>query len=160
MTITLVERLDPRFAHESTDGWNKRGELAMLGYCEAELHFLEYRMRAANYSPSIGIAISIASSRWTLRSFLGPYLGGKKNPPGAPSFYAKSTPHQKLRLGDKDADFLRRRHALLSAHHLFARHCVQRVCAASKRLGCRWSCNQRRRLSESSPPLGSDLVPT
>lgn len=111
MTITLVERLD-HVAHESTDGWNNAGT-GHAGYCE-----LNYTPEDTDGNITIDRALAINASFEVTLQFWS-YLVEQKILPEPPSFI-NPTPHQSFVWGDKDADFLRRRHALLSAHHLFA----------------------------------------
>ena len=111
MTITLVERLD-HVAHESTDGWNNAGT-GHAGYCE-----LNYTPEAPDGSINIDRALAINASFEVTLQFWS-YLVEQKILPAPPAFI-NPTPHQSFVWGEKDAAFLRKRHALLSAHHLFA----------------------------------------
>lgn len=111
MTITLVERLD-HVAHESTDGWNNAGT-GHAGYCE-----LNYTPENADGSISIDRALAINAafeSSLQLWSWLV-----EQNILPQPQNFINQTPHQSFVWGDKDVAFLRKRHQLLSAHHLFA----------------------------------------
>lgn len=111
MTITLVERLD-HVAHESTDGWNNAGT-GHAGYCE-----LNYTPQAADGSISIDRALAINASFEVSLQFWSHLVEQKILP--APTKFINPTPHQSFVWGDKDVAFLRKRHELLSAHHLFA----------------------------------------
>ncbi|SFM31814.1 malate dehydrogenase (quinone) [Halopseudomonas yangmingensis] len=111
MTITLVERLD-HVAHESTDGWNNAGT-GHAGYCE-----LNYTPENADGSISIDRALAINAafeSSLQLWSWLV-----EQNILPQPHNFINQTPHQSFVWGEKDVAFLRKRHELLSAHHLFA----------------------------------------
>lgn len=111
MTITLVERLD-HVAHESTDGWNNAGT-GHAGYCE-----LNYTPEAPDGSITISRALDINASFEVTLQFWS-YLVEQNILP-APKKFINVTPHQSFVWGEKDAAFLRKRHELLSAHHLFA----------------------------------------
>lgn len=111
MTITLVERLD-HVAHESTDGWNNAGT-GHAGYCE-----LNYTPENTDGNITIDRALAINASFEVTLQFWS-YLVERKILPEPPAFI-NPTPHQSFVWGSKDTQFLRRRHELLSAHHLFA----------------------------------------
>lgn len=111
MTITLVERLD-HVAHESTDGWNNAGT-GHAGYCE-----LNYTPEGPDGTISIDRALSINASFEVTLQFWS-YLVEQDILPGPKSFI-NPTPHLSFVWGDKDVAFLRKRHELLSAHHLFS----------------------------------------
>lgn len=109
LKITQVERLD-HVAHESTDGWNNAGT-GHAGYCEL------------NYTPEESGRLSIQRALEINQSFevslqLWSYLVEQGILP-APERFINPTPHQSFVWGEKDVDFLRRRHAALSRHHLF-----------------------------------------
>ena len=111
MTITLVERLD-HVAHESTDGWNNAGT-GHAGYCE-----LNYTPEDQNGNVAIERALAINASFEVTLQFWS-YLveqGIIQNP----SDFINATAHQSFVWGEKDVAFLRKRHELLSQHHLFA----------------------------------------
>ena len=111
MTITLVERLD-HVAHESTDGWNNAGT-GHAGYCE-----LNYTPEDQNGNVTIERALAINASFEVTLQFWS-YLveqGIIQNP----SDFINATAHQSFVWGEKDVAFLRKRHELLSNHHLFA----------------------------------------
>jgi malate dehydrogenase (quinone) len=111
MTITLVERLD-HVAHESTDGWNNAGT-GHAGYCE-----LNYTPQAEDGSISIDRALAINASFEVTLQFWSSLVEQGVLP--APNKFINPTPHQSFVWGEKDVAFLRKRHELLSAHHLFA----------------------------------------
>lgn len=109
LKITQVERLD-HVAHESTDGWNNAGT-GHAGYCEL------------NYTPEESGQLSIQRALEINQSFevslqLWSYLVEQGILP-APNRFINPTPHQSFVWGQKDVDYLRRRHAALSQHHLF-----------------------------------------
>ncbi|EZQ18659.1 malate dehydrogenase (quinone) [Pseudomonas sp. G11-1] len=111
MTITLVERLD-HVAHESTDGWNNAGT-GHAGYCE-----LNYTPQADDGNITINRALSINANFEVTLQFWS-YLVEQQILP-APGKFINPTAHQSFVWGEKDVAFLRKRHELLSAHHLFA----------------------------------------
>src|SRR5690554_1553232 len=111
MAITLVERLD-HVAHESTDGWNNAGT-GHAGYCE-----LNYTPEADDGSITINRALSINANFEVTLQFWSHLVEQKILP--APTKFINPTAHQSFVWGEKDVAFLRKRHELLSAHHLFA----------------------------------------
>ncbi|MDX1587745.1 MAG: malate dehydrogenase (quinone) [Oleiphilaceae bacterium] len=109
MKITQVERLD-HVAHESTDGWNNAGT-GHAGYCEL------------NYTPDESGEINIQRALEINQSFevslqLWSHLVEQGILP-SPDRFINATPHQSFVWGERDVDFLRRRHAALNRHHLF-----------------------------------------
>tara|TARA_R110000850_G_scaffold40980_4_gene105349 strand:+ start:7644 stop:9131 length:1488 start_codon:yes stop_codon:yes gene_type:complete len=111
MTITLVERLD-HVAHESTDGWNNAGT-GHAGYCE-----LNYTPEDQEGNITINRALDINASFEVTLQFWS-YLVEQGLLPN-PTSFINPTAHQSFVWGDKDVEYLRKRHKLLSAHHLFA----------------------------------------
>jgi malate dehydrogenase (quinone) len=111
MAITLVERLD-HVAHESTDGWNNAGT-GHAGYCE-----LNYTPEADDGSITINRALSINANFEVTLQFWSHLVEQQILP--APTKFINPTAHQSFVWGEKDVAFLRKRHELLSAHHLFA----------------------------------------
>ena len=111
MTITLVERLD-HVAHESTDGWNNAGT-GHAGYCE-----LNYTPESDDGTITINRALSINANFEVTLQFWS-YLVEQQILP-TPGKFINPTAHQSFVWGEKDVAFLRKRHELLSAHHLFA----------------------------------------
>jgi len=110
LTITMVEQLD-QVAQESSDGWNNAGT-GHAGYCE-----LNYTPQQADGSVSIDRALSInAAFEVTLQ--LWSSLVEQQCLP-APAKFINATPHLSFVWGEQDVDFLRQRHARLSAHPLF-----------------------------------------
>lgn len=111
LRITLTERLDA-VALESTDGWNNAGT-GHAGYCE-----LNYTPQQADGSVAIARALAInASFEASLQ--LWSYLV-ERNALPSPRAFINPTPHASFVWGEADVAFLRQRHALLRAHHLFA----------------------------------------
>lgn len=111
MAITLVERLD-HVAHESTDGWNNAGT-GHAGYCE-----LNYTPEADDGTITIDRALSINANFEVTLQFWSSLVEQQILP--TPSKFINPTAHQSFVWGEKDVAFLRKRHELLSAHHLFA----------------------------------------
>lgn len=110
MRIVLVERLD-HVAHESTDGWNNAGT-GHAGYCE-----LNYTPQAEDGSISIDRALAINASFEVTLQFWSSLV--ERNILPSPKKFINPTPHLSFVWGDKDIEFLRKRHKLLSQHHLF-----------------------------------------
>ena len=108
--ITLVERLD-HVAHESTDGWNNAGT-GHAGYCE-----LNYTPQDDNGDIAIQRALQINES-FEVSLQLWSYLVREGKLP-EPSSFINPTPHQSFVWGEDSVAFLRKRHELLSSHHLF-----------------------------------------
>ncbi|PAV24727.1 malate dehydrogenase (quinone) [Tamilnaduibacter salinus] len=108
--IIMVERLD-HVAHESTDGWNNAGT-GHAGYCE-----LNYTPETGDGDVKIDRALNInAAFEQSLQ--LWSYLVEQGKMP-EPSQFINATPHQSFVWGENDVAYLRRRHELLSQHHLF-----------------------------------------
>ena len=111
MAITLVERLD-QVSHESTDGWNNAGT-GHAGYCE-----LNYTPESDDGTITIDRALSINANFEVTLQFWSHLVEQQILP--APNKFINPTAHQSFVWGEKDVAFLRKRHELLSAHHLFA----------------------------------------
>lgn len=109
LSIMMVERL-PNVASESTDAWNNAGT-GHAGYCE-----LNYTPMNAEGQVEINRALAINASFEVSLQFWS-YLVEKNILP-APKNFINATPHLSFVWGD-DVAFLRKRHALLKAHHLF-----------------------------------------
>jgi malate dehydrogenase (quinone) len=110
LKIVLVEKLD-HVAHESTNGWNNAGT-GHSGYCE-----LNYTPEVANGNIDISKALSInASFEVTLQLWSSLVELGVLP---TPSRFINRAPHESFVWGEKDVAFLKKRHALMSAHHLF-----------------------------------------
>ena len=110
MRIVMVERLD-EVARESTDGWNNAGT-GHAGYCE-----LNYTSQNAHGDISIDRALSINAAFEVSLQYWS-YLVEQGLLP-EPTRFINPTPHESFVWGEKDVDFLRKRHQLLSRHHLF-----------------------------------------
>ncbi|SDT93865.1 malate dehydrogenase (quinone) [Halopseudomonas salegens] len=110
MRIVLVERLD-HVAHESTDGWNNAGT-GHAGYCE-----LNYTPQADDGSIAIDRALAINASFEVTLQFWSSLV--EQNILPSPKKFINPTPHLSFVWGEKDVEFLRQRHQLLSQHHLF-----------------------------------------
>jgi malate dehydrogenase (quinone) len=110
LDIIMVERLD-HVAHESTDGWNNAGT-GHAGYCE-----LNYTPETEDGDVSIERALQINASFEVSLQFWS-YLVEQGILPEPESFINR-TPHQSFVWGEKNVEYLRRRHEKLSAHHLF-----------------------------------------
>jgi malate dehydrogenase (quinone) len=110
LKITLVERLD-HVAHESTDGWNNAGT-GHAGYCE-----LNYTPANEDGGIEIKRALSINASFEITLQFWSWLVENGALP--APHNFINPTPHKSFVWGEKDVEFLRKRHQLLSSHHLF-----------------------------------------
>jgi malate dehydrogenase (quinone) len=110
LTILLVERLDG-VALESSDGWNNAGT-GHSGYCE-----LNYTPQAGDGSVTIKRALAINAAFEVSLQFWSALV--EQNALPAPTTFLQPTPHQNLVWGEANVGFLRRRHQLLSRHHLF-----------------------------------------
>ena len=107
--ITLVERLD-HVAHESTDGWNNAGT-GHAGYCE-----LNYTPEDGEGTIRIDRALQI-NEAFEVSLQLWSHLVKK----GAlnPRDFIHPAPHQSFVWDEANVAFLKKRHELMSAHHLF-----------------------------------------
>ncbi|MEZ0232361.1 MAG: malate dehydrogenase (quinone) [Methylophilaceae bacterium] len=110
LKIMMVERLD-QVAQESTDGWNNAGT-GHAGYCE-----LNYTPQNHDGEVEINRALGINAAFETSLQ-LWSYLVDTKNL-STPKSFINPTPHESFVWGDADVEFLKKRHARLSAHHLF-----------------------------------------
>ena len=108
--IMMVERL-PDAAAESTDAWNNAGT-GHAGYCE-----LNYTPVDSSGNIEINRALGINASFEVSLQFWS-YLVERSILP-APHHFIHAVPHLSFVWGDADVAFLRKRHALLQAHHLF-----------------------------------------
>ncbi len=110
LNIVMVETLDD-VAKESSDGWNNAGT-GHAGYCE-----LNYTPQDDQGQVSIEKALNVNSAfEYSLQ--LWSYLVEKGALPD-PSQFINPSPHLSFVWGEDNVEFLRRRHAALSAHHLF-----------------------------------------
>ncbi len=110
LRILMVEQLE-RVALESSDGWNNAGT-GHAGYCE-----LNYTPQDADGRIGIERALAINASFEVSLQFWSTLV--EQNALPSPEKFINATPHQSFVWGEADVDFLRRRHALLSAHPLF-----------------------------------------
>lgn len=110
LDIMMVERL-PDAATESTDAWNNAGT-GHAGYCE-----LNYTPVDSSGNIEINRALAINAS-FEVSLQLWSYLVENSILP-APHNFIHAVPHLSFVWGDADVAFLRKRHALLQAHHLF-----------------------------------------
>ncbi|ASP38961.1 malate dehydrogenase (quinone) [Bacterioplanes sanyensis] len=111
LKLAMVERLD-HVAHESTDGWNNAGT-GHAGYCE-----LNYTPQNNDGSVAIDRALTI-NANFEISLQLWSHLvetGGLPEPKN----FINTTPHLSFVWGAENVAFLKERHRLLSAHHLFA----------------------------------------
>lgn len=110
LDIMMIERL-PDAAAESTDAWNNAGT-GHAGYCE-----LNYTPVDSSGNIEINRALAINAS-FEVSLQLWSYLVENSILP-APHNFIHAVPHLSFAWGDADVAFLRKRHALLQAHHLF-----------------------------------------
>ena len=108
--IEIVERLDG-IALESSDGWNNAGT-GHAALCE-----LNYTPERADGSIDIAKAVTI-NEQFALSCQLWDHLRDAGRLPDAG--YRSPVPHLTFVRGAADVDYLRRRHAALSAHPRFA----------------------------------------
>ena len=110
LKICIVERLD-QVAHESTDGWNNAGT-GHAAYCE-----LNYTPEAEDGDVDISKALHINASFEVTLQFWSHLVKTGALP--TPKEFINRTPHKSFVWGEKNVEFLRKRHELMSAHHLF-----------------------------------------
>ena len=110
LKICMVERLD-QVAHESTDGWNNAGT-GHAAYCE-----LNYTPEDGKGGIDISKALDINASFEVTLQFWSHLVKAGVLP--APKEFINRTPHKSFVWGKKNVEFLRKRHELMSAHHLF-----------------------------------------
>lgn len=111
LNMLMVERL-PKVAAESTDAWNNAGT-GHAGYCE-----LNYTPMDSDGNIDIKRALAINASFEVSLQFWS-YLVEKNILP-EPKNFINPTPHLSFVWGEADVAFLKKRHAQLKAHHLFA----------------------------------------
>ncbi len=111
LSICMVERLD-EIAHESTNSWNNAGT-GHAGYCE-----LNYTPQAKNGDIDIKRALSINAAFEVSLQYWSYLVNQDKLP--TPQKFINKTPHLSVVWGKSDIAFLKKRHALLSQHPLFA----------------------------------------
>lgn len=110
LSMLMVERL-PNIAAESTDARNNAGT-GHAGYCE-----LNYTPVASDGSLDVKRALSINAAFETSLQFWSHLVENGQLP--APAKFINPTPHLSFVWGAEDVEFLRKRYALLKAHHLF-----------------------------------------
>ena len=110
LKIAMVERLD-EVARESTDGWNNAGT-GHAGYCE-----LNYTPQNAEGEVSIDRALGINAAFEVSLQYWSHLVEQGMLP--TPAQFINPTPHESFVWGAQDVEFLRKRHQLLSRHHLF-----------------------------------------
>ncbi len=110
LKIAIFERLG-RFARESSAAWNNAGT-GHSAFCE-----LNYTPEAADGSINISKAESIAEQFEISKQFWAYLI--KKNHINSPRDFINSCPHMSLVFGQKDVDFLQKRHAKLTGSQLF-----------------------------------------
>jgi malate dehydrogenase (quinone) len=110
-SIEILERLDS-VALESSDAWNNAGT-GHSAFCE-----LNYTPEQEDGSIDIHKAIQIASQFEISKEFWTFLL--QKNFIRNPKDFITPVPHMSFVWGDGNVAFLQKRHAALTAHHLFA----------------------------------------
>jgi malate dehydrogenase (quinone) len=111
LTISIVERLDD-VAMESTSGWNNAGT-GHAAYCE-----LNYTPETSDGSVDVSKAYAINESFERTLQFWS-YLVQQQALP-EPTSFINPTPHLSFVWGEKNVNFLRKRFAAMSQHHMFA----------------------------------------
>ncbi|MEI4484651.1 malate dehydrogenase (quinone) [Frigidibacter sp. MR17.14] len=110
-TIHMVERLD-EVAMESSNGWNNAGT-GHSALCE-----LNYTPEDDRGTVRIESALHINESFQVSRRYWAHQV--ERGVLSDPQSFIRSTPHVSFVWGEKNVDFLRRRHAALDGHPLFA----------------------------------------
>ena len=110
LTIEIFESLDG-VATESSDAWNNAGT-GHAALCE-----LNYTAQNADGSVDISKALHINES-FKISTQFWSYLIQQNHLP-APETFIQRIPHLSFVHGEKNVDYLRKRHQALSAHHLF-----------------------------------------
>ncbi len=110
LDIAIFERLGS-FAQESSGAWNNAGT-GHSAFCE-----LNYTPEQEDGSIDISKAEKIAQQFEVSKQFWA-YLADK-NYIDEPKDFITSCPHMSLVFGEKDADFLQKRHTALTKSHLF-----------------------------------------
>ncbi len=110
LNIAIFERLG-RFAKESSAPWNNAGT-GHSGFCE-----LNYTPQDKKGNININKAQSIVEQFEVSKQFWA-YLV-EKNRINAPKDFINSCPHMSIVFGEKDVDFLKKRHKALTKSHLF-----------------------------------------
>ncbi|MVN21580.1 malate:quinone oxidoreductase [Mucilaginibacter arboris] len=110
LTIQIFERLD-RAAAESSDAWNNAGT-GHSAFCE-----LNYTPELKDGSIETYKAVKIAESFEESKQFWS-FLVEQNFLPDPPSFI-RSIPHMSFVWGEKNVEYLRKRHQALTKNHLF-----------------------------------------
>ena len=110
LKIGMVDRLD-HVAHESTDGWNNAGT-GHAAYCE-----LNYTPQQPDGSINTTKAFAINTAFEVSLQFWSYLVEQGKLP--SPKEFINPTPHCSFVWGEKNVEFLRKRHAALVQHHCF-----------------------------------------
>ncbi|MDO6391837.1 malate:quinone oxidoreductase [Pontibacter sp. BT731] len=110
LQITVLERLDEAAA-ESSDAWNNAGT-GHAAFCE-----LNYTPEKADGSIDTTKAVSISESFEISRQFWSYLI--QDNKLDLPGSFIRSIPHMSFVWGDENVEFLKKRHAALTACHLF-----------------------------------------
>lgn len=111
LSIVMVEQLND-VALESSDALNNAGT-GHAGYCE-----LNYTPQAADGSITIKRALEINAAFEVSLQFWSHLVETGALP--SPTQFINKTPHLSFVMRDENIYFLKRRHALLTQHHLFA----------------------------------------
>ncbi|MES2502987.1 MAG: malate dehydrogenase (quinone) [Pseudomonadota bacterium] len=111
LSITMVEQLND-VALESSDALNNAGT-GHAGYCE-----LNYTPQAADGSIAIKRALEINAAFEVSLQFWSHLVETGALP--SPTQFINKTPHLSVVMRDENIAFLKRRHTLLTQHHLFA----------------------------------------
>ena len=109
-SISIFERLD-RVTAESSDAWNNAGT-GHSAFCE-----LNYTPQKENGSIDISKAVKIAESFEVSKEFWS-YLV-ENEVIDTPDDFIHHIPHMSFVWGKENVQFLKKRHELLTAHHLF-----------------------------------------
>lgn len=109
-TISIFERLD-RVTAESSDPWNNAGT-GHSAFCE-----LNYTPQKADGSIEIKKAIKIAEQFEVSKEFWS-YLV-ENGIIDSPDSFIRHIPHMSFVWGEENVDYLKKRHAALTKHHLF-----------------------------------------
>ncbi|MDB5231955.1 MAG: malate:quinone oxidoreductase [Chitinophagaceae bacterium] len=109
-TIEIYERLNIAAA-ESSDAWNNAGT-GHSAFCE-----LNYTPEKADGSIEIDKAIKIAESFEISKQFWAYLIEHKII--DVPGSFIRTVPHMSFLWGDKNVDYLRKRHEVLTQCHLF-----------------------------------------
>ncbi|MFT3885322.1 MAG: malate dehydrogenase (quinone) [Flavobacteriales bacterium] len=111
LRLRIIERM-PEVAAESSDAWNNAGT-GHAALCE-----LNYTPERPDGSIDISKALKI-DEQFELSKQWWAWLVERGKLP-APRTFIDPVPHMSFVRGAKDVDYLRRRHAAMNAHHLFA----------------------------------------